>query len=426
MLDSLPHQRGRHADSGTLRRVLPGMLPGITEYFAAALSGTADGEPDWNELKWRIARAVVVIHGISPLLSRRLTWVGPPGWHEFIVDQRIQTASRYQRMAGLLAETDAGAIKAGIAFVPLKGAALHAMGLYTAGERPMADIDLLVRPQDLQVMNGVLTTLGYRAVSATAEEHVMVPVNRPSQVHLSEHADNGITVEIHTAIRWPMPVRMVNITPELWPVAPPPGRNEYPSLAALMGHLLMHVAVNMQTRILRMVQLHDIALLAPRLSAADWSELLNPGKGRPAPWWAMPPLRLTKRYYAGAIPDAAIAAVERSCPRLLRISAPRLRLSDVSASNARRPILPALFWAGSWSEALGCVSQRFYRGTQAVRGAPGTPDATELQPWITRSHRRRLFDVLLGQPRPETIMMITAALNGELSTASTQKPPNAA
>ena len=35
----------------------------------------------------------------------------------------------------------------GIALVPLKGAALHAMGIYAAGERPMADVDLLVREE---------------------------------------------------------------------------------------------------------------------------------------------------------------------------------------------------------------------------------------------------------------------------------------
>ena len=42
-----------------------------------------------------------------------------------------------------------GAQDAGVAIVPLKGAALHANGLYLAGDRPMADIDLLAGEFDI-------------------------------------------------------------------------------------------------------------------------------------------------------------------------------------------------------------------------------------------------------------------------------------
>jgi len=41
-----------------------------------------------------------------------------------------------------------------------------------------------------------------------------------------------------------------------------------------MRHLLLHAAGNIRARALRQMQLHDIALLAPRMKASDWSELL--------------------------------------------------------------------------------------------------------------------------------------------------------
>ena len=97
----------RHPNSPrVLRRLLPRMLPAVTEQLAGALSGRLAPEPGWSELEWRIARAVAIIHGISPLLSRRLTWHGPAGWQAFLDDQRVQTAGRYQRMGDLLADDE--------------------------------------------------------------------------------------------------------------------------------------------------------------------------------------------------------------------------------------------------------------------------------------------------------------------------------
>ena len=47
-----------------------------------------------------------------------------------------------------------------------------------------------------------------------------------------------------------------------------------------MRHLLLHAAGNMRAHALRLVQLHDIALLAPRLDAAAWERLLDTPESR--------------------------------------------------------------------------------------------------------------------------------------------------
>jgi Uncharacterised nucleotidyltransferase len=415
-----------HVAPSVLGRVLPVMLPKITEYLAAALSGANSPQPDWSDLEWRIARAVAAIHGISPLLSQRLRWTGPPGWRTFLEGQRGHTARRYWRMASLLAKIDHLAAQMDIAFVPLKGEALHAIGLYAAGERPMADIDLLVKRHDLVPMSRAIMQLGYHPLSIAADEHVLAPVDRPAPSRLGEHADNGITIELHTKIGRPMPVRTVDITAQVWPLTPRPGRNDYSSFAALMRHLLIHAAVDMQGRMLRMLQLHDIALLAPRLSSADWTEVLTPGDGHADSWWAMPPLQLTAHYYPGVIPAAAIDSAKSCCPALLRLMSPRFRLSSVSASNLRGSVFPALTWVRSLPEAVNCVSHRLHGGIKAVRGEPPIKEATALQPWITRSHRRRLLEVLLGRPRPATLTVVFAALEREPGSAPEQAQPKVA
>ena len=210
-------------------------------------------------------------------------WHGPSGWRAFLDGQWLDTAGPVPAdgLAGGQHRCLGGASRDSVRST--KGEALHAIGLYAAGDRPMADIDLLLSAADLAPMGRILAGLGYRPIRATADECVLVPADRPPLNHFGEHADHGITIELHARDRPTLtPVRVVDITSRLWPAAPRPGRNAYPPLAALMSHLLVHAAVNMQMRILRMLQLHDIALLAPRLSSTDWDELLQPAAPGPA------------------------------------------------------------------------------------------------------------------------------------------------
>src|SRR5690242_20426137 len=115
----------------------------ITESLAAGLGDPHAGRPAWSELEWRLAPAVTAIHGISPLLAGSLRWEGPPQWARFLTDQRRHTLLRQQRIEELLATIHERSHSAGIAIVALKGAALQMAGVYAAGERPMADLDLL-------------------------------------------------------------------------------------------------------------------------------------------------------------------------------------------------------------------------------------------------------------------------------------------
>ena len=129
---------------------LDAILRHVTESIAHELAKPSGRAPDWSDLEWAVARAVAAMHGVSPLLSNALRWRGPALWTEFLAQQKTHTASRHMRMQALLALIDRGARKAGIAAMALKGAALHQIGLYAAGDRPMADIDLLVRSGDIE------------------------------------------------------------------------------------------------------------------------------------------------------------------------------------------------------------------------------------------------------------------------------------
>ena len=87
------------------------------------------------------------------------------------VDQRFLRATRFGRIQHLLQLIDRRARASEIALVALKGVALHACGLYAAGERPMADDDLLVRESEAQRAEQLLTELGFHATSPRLSAH---------------------------------------------------------------------------------------------------------------------------------------------------------------------------------------------------------------------------------------------------------------
>ena len=85
-----------------------------------------------------------------------------------------------------------------------------------------------------------------------------------------------------------------------------------------MMHLLLHAAGNVRSRSLRLIQLHDIAILARRLNRKDWENLLDARPSERNLWWAYPPLRLVAQYFPGTIPAYVTVRLEAECPQLLR------------------------------------------------------------------------------------------------------------
>src|SRR5262249_22713725 len=145
-----------------------------------------------------------------------------------------------------------------------------------------------------------------------------VPCDQSRVVPFGEHVANPVNIELHSRIAERLPAFETDITSLELPEPLHAGLNAYPSVAALMRHLLLHAAGNMRARALRLIQLHDIALLADRMSGADWQELLGTSAGSRGLWWAFPPLTLTARCYPAAIPASVVDAAARACPLWLR------------------------------------------------------------------------------------------------------------
>jgi len=390
-----------------------------TEALATELAHPSNVEPDWVEFEWWVARAVTAIHGVSPLLSRRLRWRGPAGWWEFLNEQHDHARIRYLRMRELLELIDAEARDAGIPLVPLKGAALHSLGIYGAGDRPMADLDLLTGEHDAAAVGALLEKLGFRQKFAIPRHRVFEPAHGATPASFGENSANPIKIELHSRIGESLPLRTVDASSRIFPRSPHAGLNAYPSAAALMIHLVLHAAGSMAFRVIRLVQLHDIAKLCERMTEADWDEFLSQESGSPA-WWAYPPLALTARYYA-CVPETVLAAAAERCQWVLRAASRRRNLSDVSLSRMWIPAFPGVEWSRSLPEALTYAVRRVAPGAtrRSLRPmlAVEQPEAQQSTPaiprsdWTDLSQGQRMLRWLLSRPpRPETLGPVRGAL----------------
>ena len=395
-------------------RELQFALRKVTEALATELACPTPQGPNWSEFEWIVARAVAAMHGVSPLLSRALRWQGPPGWKQFLEQQRAHTAARHSRIHELLGRIDGAAKDSGVAAVALKGVALHAMGVYSVGDRPMADIDLLVRPADVQRSVGMLQSLGFRQSLETWKERVFSPIDDRQSADLGEHENNIIKVELHERICERLPWRITDATDVVFPAHVNPGLNGYSSKASLMTHLLLHAAGTMPTRTLRLLHLHDLAQLASRMTTIDWGEVLAPGeRGRPL-WWASPPLELTARYFPKAIAPQVLASFADQCPWLLTCVSRRRTLYDVSFSYPWIDAFPGVEWSQSLPEALQYAASRLRPSAEhkAQRKYVARAEAwVKGSQWPHLSQSRRVLRWVTSHPtRPLTAHAVNAAI----------------
>jgi hypothetical protein len=391
-----------------------------TEFLACEFASPTTAAPPWSDFEWHIARAVSAMQGASSLLHARLRWQGPDMWQRFLVEQREHSVGRYRQIEKLLQAIDTHARREGLALVGLKGAALHAAGIYAAGERPMGDIDLLIRPGGATVISRVLEACGYTAAFSTDRHLVFQQRDRKAAMGgvLGEHVDSPINVEVHERIAEHLPVRAADITPFLFPAGATAGLNAYPSAACLMLHLLLHAAGNMRARALRLIQLHDIGMLAQRFGPGDWQELLAMHPDGCAIWWALAPMILTQRYFPGVIPANVLASLKQECPWLLRHRARRQQLADVSWSNIRIEAFPGLEWSRTARDAAAFMRSRIWPSPEArlelQEGAAQIPGSATV-PWYGISHRARILRwVFARPPRVQTLLSVRAALDQSL------------
>jgi hypothetical protein len=181
-----------------------------------------------------------------------------------------------------------------------------------------------------------------------------------------------------------------------------------------MTHLLLHAAGAMAFRAIRLLHLHDLALLASRMTAQDWDELLDNSRRDNGHWWAFPPLQLVSRYYGRAVPIHVLSRLEADCPAVLKAISRRRTLSDLSFSDPWIRAFPGIEWAQSFSEATRYVLSRVRpdQEAQALREEVArTYVSTAGSRWHQSSQGRRILRWIVSRPtRAQTMHAVRAAL----------------
>lgn len=399
-----------------------------TERFAAELAEPQLRAPSWSDFEWQMARAAAVLHGVTPLLAKTLRWSGPDGWQTFVAQQHHQTLLRHRRIAAVLQEFADRAGADGLACVALKGAALHSLGLYSPGERPMADIDLLVRPADTGRAAELLASMGYVCTGASWKDQLFelapsaglagAAKGSLSELPLGEHEAYPVKVELHKRVAERLPVTEVDITELVFPEDLRPGLIPYRSTNTLLLHLLLHAAGNISRRSIRLVHLHDIALLAATMTAAQWEQLRSMGPSPKGFWWAYPVLELLNQYRPGLLPQYVLDAFNRASPWALRRLSQRANVSQLSYSSVSIPAFPAMTWCASSRERLRYIRQRLLPSREhlASRAMCAREQWVRQNPWSQMSQGRRVIRwVVARPPRQETMYIVEAVLQNSRS-----------
>jgi len=264
-------QTKRKADtSATLNKDL------IYKTICQVLSARQDAVnlPELEPNEWGILAQMAEAEGVAPLLYWELVrntdevfTAVPPRVRDFFQRSYYQTAARNAVLFSELERILAAFEKAQIAVIVLKGAALAHKLYPDRALRPMSDLDLMVRPDDLTQATQVLQALGYSQEKVTYH------------AYLRGGPEGQIAVEVH----WCLVPDGQGRTPDiewLWNQTQPYSAQSkhaqslqpLAQFVYLTGHLILQTDPTRR----RLIWFYDLRLLYEQhLVSADWEALFN-------------------------------------------------------------------------------------------------------------------------------------------------------
>ena len=302
---------------------------------------------NWGDAEWLAARFAVQVHGVGPWLHHRVagqTATAPPvtSFLHYLGQCHALNRERYALWRSEL-ERVLTAAGAEIPLVALKGAAVLPALWTEPWLRPTSDIDLLARPADRRALDAAITGLGW-TLQGEVPRHRTFYLTRLGLAPCSDIGEDPgqpLRLEIHEHARQRFLGLEHDATAALWQGAAPVPLGAatmwMPPPAGLFEHVLLHAAFDLAKRMTRFIRLEDVRLLAGRLSAADWSNLVARAQAARLEPFVLAPLIMAARYRDPIAPDAVIRALEAGAPRALvaRLRHAPLSSFTVCASHGR-------------------------------------------------------------------------------------------
>jgi len=282
-----PHRVPRDLADPLLRE-LGGWLDGAAA--GQGLEGLAPGRPSDARVGLALRR-LITAHGLASFLVRDAAAAAvvsslPGELRAWLAVEDEHNRRRIERLLEELRAALRALATAGLPVMPLKGAVLATTSGADPFRRPMADLDLLVRPGDRDAARASLTSLGYRRrpdrSRRPTHDTFELPGNERVVTADGEHPDNPRRIELHTEVKrhlWGW-VDDDDLTPYLWAGAAEAtvlGEAAIlPAGPALLAHLAIHATSDLLLARGRLIQWLDLAALAGPAEGAGPAEVAGP------------------------------------------------------------------------------------------------------------------------------------------------------
>lgn len=169
--------------------------PSFSEYRLVNFTELISLQPDWNKLA-----SAALFHSLSPLFVKHITMAGLQNnlpsqtWEKILTIARFQTARRlklilvFQELSAILKANN-------INIILLKGLFLSDNYYENPALRPMQDIDVLVKDEDLPGVIHIFETLGATRLVELQSEYI----NSLLQ-HIPPFIYKDVMIEVHTKL----------------------------------------------------------------------------------------------------------------------------------------------------------------------------------------------------------------------------------
>ena len=227
-------------------------------------------------------RAVVSVAGrgdVAPLLydATRDSGLVPAALAERLHEAYYLTTTRNVRLFRALELVLRQLEAEGVPVIVLKGAALVQQVYHNPALRPMADLDLLVRREDVSRTRRVLSTLGYEAANPAMGDEAGTYSHA---VMLVDPATPEAALDVHWSLFGSLYYYYRVPLDWFWQTSEPTRFGEAPARlfgpAAQVLYLCAHILQHTQQDVAKLIAFHDVAAgLASCGDRLDWDELLG-------------------------------------------------------------------------------------------------------------------------------------------------------
>ena len=251
---------------------------------------------DWERL-WQLSH----LHDVLPLLAASLRPLAgrapiPTAWLERAQRRFYATLLRNTALADELVRVYGALSAGGVTAIPVKGVVLGEAIYGNLALRPAADLDVLVRPNDLPAARDMLRALGYTQRAEPFFSELHHPYHDPQ--YFRPAAGSEICLELHWAL-WA--ARYFNLGADaLWERAAVARLWDTEMRLLSPEDTLLHLAIHRSRSALRLRFLCDVAeLLRLHGATLDWEYLLGQARAAGA---------RTALFFALALPAELLGA----------------------------------------------------------------------------------------------------------------------